>query len=79
MLDQPQARRKGPTASAASRLQLRKCLGGPSPHSRVVRQRCGRSGAMLGQIIGDLTATIRRLDDQHYSERHSGFDRRRAL
>jgi|RhiMethySRZTD1v2_1073278.scaffolds.fasta_scaffold30317_4 hypothetical protein len=34
---------------------------------------------MLGQIIGDLTATIRRLDDQHYSERHSGFDRRRAL
>ena len=35
--------------------------------------------AMLGEIIGDLTASIRRLSDKHYSERRSGFDRRRAL
>jgi hypothetical protein len=35
--------------------------------------------AMLGEIIGDLTASIRRLSDKHYSERRSGFERRRAL
>jgi|RhiMetdeSRZDD1v2_1073273.scaffolds.fasta_scaffold524233_1 hypothetical protein len=34
--------------------------------------------AMLGEIIGDLTAKIRRLSDAHYFERRSGFDRRRA-
>ena len=44
-------------------------------HMEEMRQ----EGAMLGEIIGDLTASIRRLSDAHYSERRSGFDRRRAL
>ena len=35
--------------------------------------------AMLGEIIGDLTRGIRQLRDEQYSERRSGFDRRRAL
>ena len=35
--------------------------------------------AILGETIGDLTASIRRLSDKHYSERRSGFERRRAL
>ena len=32
---------------------------------------------VLGEIIGDLTTSIRRLSDKHYAERRSGFDRRR--
>jgi len=34
---------------------------------------------VLGEIIGDLTTSIRRLSDKHYAERRNGFDRRRAL
>ena len=41
-------------------------------HMEEMRQEC----AMLQGIIGDLTASIRRLSDEHYAEPRSGFDRR---
>jgi hypothetical protein len=47
----------------------------PTRHMEEMRQ----EWAMLGEIIGDLTASIRRLGDEHYFERRSGFDRRRPL
>jgi hypothetical protein len=52
-----------------------RAIAAPTRHMEEMRQ----AWTVLGEIIGDLTTSIRRLNDQHYAERRSGFDRRRAL
>jgi hypothetical protein len=57
-------------------LQVReRAIAAPTRHMEEMRQ----AWTVLGEIIGDLTTSIRRLSDQHYAERRSGFDRRREL
>jgi len=61
------------------RLHRHKCaeraIAALTRHMEEMRQ----AWTVLGEIIGDLTTSIRRLSDKYHAERRSEFDRRRAL